>query len=309
MALPQQTLASRPAALSGNLAGILAMVASSAFFIINDVLVKIAGADLPVGEILFIRGAMAVVLVAAFAFATGAFRITRSLATWPLAVRTAGEIGATCCFVFGLMHMPIAETFAITQFGPLLLTAASAVFLGERVGWRRWSAAVAGLAGVLMILSPGSEAFSWYALLPMASVFFGVVRDLATRRMAAEVPSVMLAVVTAGCVMLAGLAQAPFQDWRAAATESILELLAAAAFLAAGYVSVIFAVRSGELSAIAPFRYSSILFAIIAGLLVWGEMPDAIALTGMGIVTAAGLYTFMRERKLAALRHSEAGAE
>jgi drug/metabolite transporter (DMT)-like permease len=285
----------------------MAMIAASAFFIVNDVFVKISGAVLPVGEILFIRGAMAVVLVAAFALATGAFRLTSALATWPMVIRVLGEIGATCCFVFGLMHMPIAETFAITQFGPLLLTAASAVFLGERVGWRRWMAAVAGLAGVLMILRPGTDAFTTYALLPICSVFFGVVRDIATRRMAAEVPSVMLATITAGSIMLAGLAQAPFQEWQPAGPRVVIELLAAAVFLAAGYVAVIFAVRSGELSAIAPFRYSSILFAIIAGFLVWGELPDLIALLGMGIVTAAGIYTFMRERTLAAARRRQEG--
>lgn len=306
MALPRPTTASRTAA-AGSLPGIMAMIAASAFFIVNDVFVKISGAVLPVGEILFIRGAMAVVLVAAFALATGAFRLTSALATWPMVIRVLGEIGATCCFVFGLMHMPIAETFAITQFGPLLLTAASAVFLGERVGWRRWMAAVAGLAGVLMILRPGTDAFTTYALLPICSVFFGVVRDIATRRMAAEVPSVMLATITAGSIMLAGLAQAPFQEWQPAGPRVVIELLAAAVFLAAGYVAVIFAVRSGELSAIAPFRYSSILFAIIAGFLVWGELPDLIALLGMGIVTAAGIYTFMRERTLAAARRRQEG--
>ncbi len=283
---------------AGNARGMLAMIAAMALFVVNDVFVKLAGARLPVSEIMVLRGLVAVALLYALTRWMGALRPARMLVNGPVAGRVASEIASTTFFLFGLMSMPFAEANAILQFGPLLLTAAAALFLGEQVGWRRWLAALAGLLGVLLMVKPGTSQFTWYAMLPVLSVLSSVVRDLSTRRIDPAIPSLMLALTTALSITVAGCAIAVFQDWHRPLPEDLVGLAMAAALLAVGYLAVIVSVRTGELSVVAPFRYSIVIFALLAGYLVWGELPDQLSIVGMVVVTAAGLYTFLRERKL-----------
>ncbi len=283
---------------SGNARGMLAMIAAMALFVVNDVFVKLAGARLPVSEIMVLRGLVAAALLLMLARWMGALRPARMLLSAPVAGRVCSEIASTTFFLFGLMNMPFAEANAILQFGPLLLTASAALFLGEHVGWRRWLAALAGLIGVLLMVKPGTSQFTWYAILPVLSVLSSVVRDLSTRRIDTAIPSLMLALTTAVSITVAGCAIAVFQDWHRPLPEDLVGLATAAALLAVGYLAVVVSVRTGELSVVAPFRYSIVIFALLAGYLVWGELPDRLSIVGMVVVTAAGLYTFLRERKL-----------
>lgn len=283
---------------SGNARGMLAMIAAMALFVVNDVFVKLAGARLPVSEIMVLRGLVAAALLLMLARWMGALRPARMLLSAPVAGRVGSEIASTTFFLFGLMNMPFAEANAILQFGPLLLTASAALFLGEHVGWRRWLAALAGLIGVLLMVKPGTSQFTWYAILPVLSVLSSVVRDLSTRRIDTAIPSLMLALTTAVSITVAGCAIAVFQDWHRPLPEDLVGLATAAALLAVGYLAVVVSVRTGELSVVAPFRYSIVIFALLAGYLVWGELPDRLSIVGMVVVTAAGLYTFLRERKL-----------
>lgn len=299
----------RDGADAANARGIAAMLASMAAFTANDVCVKLASERVPLGEIIFLRNGFATLFLAAALFmayrsidavrsALGlqAIRSSPGLARL-LSWRMAGEVFATLLFLAALIRMPIADITAIGQFTPLAVTAAAAVFLNEPVGWRRWMAALAGLVGVLLIVRPGSTAFTPAALLALGSIGFVVLRDLATRLIpAAAMPTVTLTLMSASSVTVSGLLLMPFETWVRPLPGDFLLLMTAGFFLLGAYAFIIVAMRAGEVAVIAPFRYSVIIWAIAAGHLFWNELPDQISCAGIVIVIAAGLYTFHRER-------------
>jgi len=293
LTLPPQT-----AATQDNLRGILAMLAAMALFILNDMMIKLAGAQLPLGQLIFLRGLMASGLVLAWAGLSGALANWRRLAQGAVLWRTVGEIGATLLYLSALMLMPIGNITAILQVVPLAATAASALFLAEAVGWRRWSAATVGFLGTMLIVRPGMEGFNWASLLALSAVGFIVLRDLSTRWITREVPSLAVTAVAAVAVTVAGAGLGLSEDWIAVSAHDLALLAGAAVCLVGGYMTVIMAMRSGEVSAVAPFRYSIILWALIIGYAVWGEVPRAATLVGIAIVAAAGIYTFERETRL-----------
>lgn len=291
--LPPQT-----AATQDNLRGILAMLAAMALFILNDTLIKLAGAHLPLGQMIFLRGLMASAMVLAWAWLSGVLGQWRRLARGAVVWRTVGEIGTTLLYLSALMAMPIGNITAILQVVPLATTAASALFLAETVGWRRWTAAGSGFFGTLLIIRPGMEGFNWAALLALAAVAFIVLRDLSTRWVAREVSSLAVTAVAAVAVTLTGAGLGLAEDWVAVSGRDLALLAAAAICLTGGYLTVVVAMRSGEVSAVAPFRYSIIVWALVIGYLVWGEVPRAATFVGIAVVTAAGIYTFEREARL-----------
>lgn len=295
-AVPAAPAAAMPAAENANLRGIAAMVASMAAFVINDTCVKLASATLPIGEIITLRnGAATVYLAAAFAL-FGGLRMPPNPPVSLLAMRMIGEIASTLLFLVALVSLPLADLTAIAQFTPLALTAGAAVFLGERVGWRRWSATAAGLVGVAFIVRPGSTAFSPEGAMVLISIAFVVMRDLATRMISTAVPTLTLTLMSAVSGIVAGVVLLPFETWRLPHAHEAMLLAAAGLFLTFGYGLIIVALRTGDVGVVSPFRYCVIVFALLSGGLVWGHMPDGFAMFGIGIVCCAGLYTVHRER-------------
>jgi drug/metabolite transporter (DMT)-like permease len=168
------------------------------------------------------------------------------------------------------------------------------------VGWRRWLAISAGFVGVLVIIRPGLAGFSQFSLYALLSVVFFAVRDLATRRIPAQVPSAFVTFVTTVAVMvMGGFILFPLGGWTPMSAKGVTLLALAAVLVLIGYQCVIIALRSGDISAIAPFRYTALLWAILLGYLVFGDVPDAMMATGAAIIVLSGLYTFHRERRLA----------
>lgn len=272
------------------------MVASMASFIANDTLMKLAAQNLPTGEIVFIRNGIAsAIMLLALAVLVQPVQwslIPVRLVGW----RTLGEIGGTLLYLSALLRLPIADITAIGQFMPLAVTAAAAIFLHEPVGWRRWLAAIAGLVGVLIIVRPGTSAFTPAALLAIVSIAFFTLRDLVTRAISASVPTLHLTLISAVSVWATSFALAPFETWAQPAPGQMLLLACAAVFLLGGYSGIIVAMRSGEIGVVAPFRYAVILWAILSGYFVWGEVPDRETALGIAIVVGAGLYTVHREQ-------------
>jgi len=201
-------------------------------------------------------------------------------------------------FLSALVRMPMADVFGILQFLPLAVTAGAALFMGAHVGWRRWTATSIGLIGVLIIMRPGGSAFTPAALLAIVSVLFSAARDLLSRSVAPGVPPIVIVTTSAAVVTIASLAFTAVETWISPAPDAVLKLLGASAALLGGQYWLVAAMRAGEIGVVAPFRYSIILWAILAGFLVWGESPDPGAWIGIAIVTAAGLYTFWREQRL-----------
>ena len=284
-----------------NLRGIGFLLMSILAFILNDTLIKVVSARLPTGEIMVLRGGIALAIMLVLLVASGGHRHWRLALSPIVGWRTVGEVGATVLYLFALFHMPIANASAISQIVPLMTTAAAAMFLGEKVGWRRWVAIAIGFVGVMIIMRPGVAGFDAYSLAALASMAFVSMRDLVTRRLPLGISTLLVATVTAGAVMLSGAALGLAETWSRPNLEELSLLAVAACLLLVGYGTVILAMRHGEMGVMAPFRYAVILFAIALGYAVWGDVPDAYTIIGTAIVVATGLYTIHRERHVARL--------
>ena len=292
---------------AGNMRGIAAMLVSMVCFVLNDTLVKLASADLPLGELIFIRGLMASLAILLLAKAFGALPSPRRLLLPAVGLRLVGELGSTLFYLLALVSMQIANVTAILQAVPLAATVGAALFLGEPVGWRRWLAVSAGLVGVLLIVRPGLEGFNGASMFALVSILFIVLRDLSTRRIPTAVHTLALTAVTAVTVTLMGLAMMPFAELKLPSGYDLLLLAAAAVLLNAGYYFIVIAMRTGEMAVIAPFRYSIVIWALLIGFVVWGDIPALPAIAGIVIVSVAGIYTFFRERAVKAAK-AAAGA-
>jgi drug/metabolite transporter (DMT)-like permease len=291
-----------------NFRGILAMLACCLFFILNDTLVKAVGDGLPLGQIIALRGVVSTAVVLLFAWHAGLIPRLAGHLDKRIALRTVGEVGATFLYLSALLHMPIANISAIAQAAPLVITAAGALFLGERVGPRRWTAVAVGFAGILVIVRPGAEGFNAWALVAFGSVLLVVLRDVVTRTIPQTTPTLAIATITSTAVMLSGFALGATETWQPVSLEQAAMIAGSAIFLLLGFVTVIIAMRSGDVAIVAPFRYAFIPYAILIGWLVWGDVPDAVTAVGIVIVVATGVYTFYRERKVHAAGRPEVAA-
>ena len=273
------------------------MAVAMAAFTMNDAITKTVTSEMNFGEVILLRGMFAVVLIAALAYQQRAIRPLRTLIMKPVALRVAGEVGGTLSFLAAIANLPLANTAAIFQALPLAITLGAAVIFREPVGWRRWLAITAGFIGVLIIVRPGFEGFNLFSLLALVAVVFCAVRDLATKRIPADIPSLFITLLTTITVTMAGaLVLFPLGGWATPSGRSLALLGLAAVLLLIGYQCVIMALRVGDISAVAPFRYSALLWALLLGYLVFGDVPDALMVTGASIIVLSGLYAFYRER-------------
>lgn len=282
------------------------MAVSMAVFTMNDTITKAVSSEMNFGQMMLVRGVVAIGLIAALAWHQGALRPLRTLMMKPVALRVIGEVGGTISFLAAIVHLPLANTAAIFQALPLAVTLGAALIFSEPVGWRRWSAIAVGFLGVLVIVRPGLAGFNEFSLFALVSVVFCAVRDLATRRIPAQVPSLFITLLTTVTVTLAGAAILfPLGGWTPPSSRGLGLLTLAAVLLLVGYQCVIMALRTGDISAVAPFRYSALLWAMLLGYVVFGDVPDTMMVTGATIIVASGLYAFYRER----IRHRALAAE
>lgn len=266
-------------------------------FVLGDSFVKAASHHLGMGQIILVRGLIASVLIAALTLQRGAMRPLRSVLQPMVGLRVVGEIGATFFYILALAQIPLANVSAIQQALPLAVTMGAALFLGESVGWRRWLAIGVGFLGVMVIVRPGMEGFSIYSVSVLVCVLFCTVRDLSTSRIPAELPPLFLSTVTAVLVTVFGAAIiVPVGGWKPLDWYLLSLLAAAAVTLLVGYQFLIRAMREGDISFAAPFRYTALLWAMVLGVLVFGELPDMATVVGAAIIIASGIYALYRER-------------
>jgi drug/metabolite transporter (DMT)-like permease len=281
-----------------NLLGIAAVVGAGAAMISSDAFLRGAVSEIGLGAAIAGRATLACLFLTLVALSQRAIWSHPGLTSPPMRFRIAGEVGAGLLFNAALQRMPIADATAILQFIPLVTTVAAARLFAERVGWQRWLAAVAGLIGVFLILKPGTAGFTWWSLLAVGAMLCMSIRDLATSRIDSTTPTLPIGAVSAGFAALSGLVLLPLTPLTAPGPAALAMILGAATCMAAGFICLVIAMRSAEMSALAPFRYCVILWAILIGIFAWGEVPDPIAVIGILIVIAAGLVTFARERRL-----------
>lgn len=286
--------------MSENLRGSLMMIAAMAAFTANDTCMKAITETVPLFQAIVLRGALTMLALALIAPRLGGLRLRFSRGdTHAIGWRTLGEVAGTVTFLLALRHMPLANLSAIMQSLPLAVTLAAALVFRQTFGWRRMGAILVGFVGVLLIVRPGTEGFDRWSVLGLASVGFVVLRDLATRTLSREVPSVAVAFVSALAVTLMGLVVVPFDGWIAPSPATVGLVALAAVFLVMGYLFVVMATRVGDVGVVAPFRYTALVFALILGWLAFGQFPDGLTLIGSAIVVATGIYAFHRERRLA----------
>lgn len=280
---------------SNNTRGIIAMLVAMASFACGDSLMKLASVAIPTGELIFLRSSVIASVSALTALLTGAFQHSWRLLSPAMAIRALSDVSGSMAFQSALARMAFADLVAIIQLNPLMVTAASAVFLSERVGWRRWAATAVGLAGVLLIIRPGTSAFTWWSLVAILSVICSTTRDVSTKVIDRAVPGTLIMMFSSAVVVLGGAALSLVETWTFPAPFVLLLVIGAGVFSLVGQLAVIIAVRTGDLSAVAPFRYSILLWALVLGFVLWGYLPDLPTLGGMAIVAGAGLYSFRRE--------------
>jgi drug/metabolite transporter (DMT)-like permease len=276
------------------------MTLSMAGFAVEDMSVKAAARSLPVGEVVALCGFAGLSAFAAVAVARGEPPLPAAFLGRTMILRSAFEVGGRLFYALALALIPLSAASAILQAAPLVVVAGAALFFGEAVGWRRWTAVAVGFLGVLMILQPGLAGFDAPALFAVAGTVGFAARDLATRAAPRVLSNAQLGVAGFAMLAIAGVVILGISGgavWPDPAGAGFT--LAATAFGIAGYAALTAAMRTGEISVVTPFRYIRLLFALALGFVVFGERPDAMMLTGCAVIVASGLYTLLRARRLA----------
>ncbi len=281
---------------AGNRRGILAMSASMACFVANDALVKLVSESLPAAQLIFVRGLCATLLLLGVLHAMGAAGRLGALADRKVLLRAGFDAFATVTYLTSLFHLPIATATAINMATPLFITAFAVIAFHERVGPGRWLAIAAGFAGVLLIVQPRSEGFNAYALLCLAGTLLHAGRDLTTRIIDRSIPSIIITFSTALAVTLLTGVATLFAPWQPVGWLQLGLLAAASVLLSGGYFLVIVAMRAGEMSVVAPFRYIGLLFALVLGYVLWGDLPNGMAWLGIALMVGAGVVVLQGER-------------
>jgi S-adenosylmethionine uptake transporter len=272
------------------------MTAAMLGYVINDAFIKRAAEDLPLFQAIFLRGLVAVSLLFVLVRARGSAVSARTYLQRPILLRIAMETAGTVAYLLALTKVPIAGLTAVMQLVPIAVTFAAARLLREQVNVHRVAALVAGFVGVLFVIRPGSDDFSPWFLGGLAAVVLIVIRELATRRIPANVGGTAIALGTGVAITTMGGVVSVFDGWGRPEPSTVALLVAAACFLSLGYVASINSIRSGDISFSAPFRYTVLIFAIVLQIVVFGDVPDALTFVGSGIVGAAGLYALAHER-------------
>lgn len=275
----------------------LFMIASMAAFTMNDTLVKVVGGDVPLFQMVTLRGILASVLIYILAQRFGGVHFRLARGDWALiGLRCLGEVSATYFFLTALMHMPLANVTAVLQVLPLTVTLGAVLFFGESVGWKRAVAIAFGFAGMLLIVRPGPDGFSIYSLYALGAVACVTLRDLSTRRMSADVPSMTVTFLSAVSVCLAAAIASLGSPWQPVAAVDAGLIVLAGVCIAIAYLFSILVMRVGDISFTAPFRYTGLVWALVLGWFVFGDWPSNLTLLGGAIVVASGMFMFHREK-------------
>ena len=281
------------------------MMMSMACFAVEDTFIKLLSARLPATQILFSIGFGGALITLVLAIVLNVNLADKILLNKHVISRTIADLFGALSFTSAMVLIPMSLLASILQATPLFVTLGAAILLGEKVGWRRWSAIFIGFLGVIIILQPGYGSFQLASLLGLAADLCLALRDVVTRDMATEIPT--LTVTFYACIAMgsAGFIAYPFFGPPIMPTtyEAII-LICAAIIGLTGYFLLVLATRKGDVSVIAPFRYSRLLFSLGLASLILGEKLTLPILLGGLLVVSSGIYTFGRERRLVKIQKS-----
>lgn len=279
-----------------NLRGSMYMSLAMLGFATNDTIMKSFGGELNLGQVVFLRGLVATLAVGLLAVWMRQTRPLSVALSLPVLIRSLAEAAATFLFITALFKIPIADVSAVMQLMPLAITLGAAYFFGEKIGWRRITAIIVGFLAVLLIIKPGFGEFSIYSIYVLGAVCACVIRDLLTRRLATEIPSLFVTLITAIAVCAVFGAWSVFEGWKPITQVQLLLIAMCSVFVVIGYFFAVASMRIGEIGFVSPFRYLVLLFSVAGGILVYGEIPDIYTIAGSLIIVAAGTYTLYREQ-------------
>lgn len=276
------------------------MVVAMALFAVEDALFKSVAPGLPPGEATLIFGCTGTLLYILLTLRAREPVLHPAILRRPLLIRTGFEIVGRLFFALSLAYTPLSVTSSILQAAPLVVTAGAALILQEQVGARRWIAMAVGFLGVLMILRPTPDAFRADALLAVAGMIGFAMRDLYTRASPPAVSTNQLGVLGFAVIIVAGLVMLPFDPAppRLPSGTELGRLLLTGLVGVTAYTALTRAMRTGEISVVAPFRYSRLLVALFFAFLFFGERPDLWTLAGGALIVCSGIYTLIRSGRV-----------
>ena len=282
-----------------NLRGIFLMCLAMAGFALEDMIIKLAAAEIPTGQVVVTLGLIGAGVVGAIARRQGHRLWSMEGLRGASMIRIPAELLGAICFVSAITLTPLSSASAILQATPLLVALGGAIFLKERVGWRRWSAILVGLCGVLIIVRPGASAFEPLSILAVLAAIALATRDLAIKAAPPSLPSAIMAFQGTLVFGAGGLVLLAIGPPVVSPTPLVWGYLIIAGFLGVlAYFSIITAIRIADVALVSPFRYTRLLFALVIGITVFGERPDALTYVGAAIVIFSGLYTLYREQRM-----------
>lgn len=286
--------------MTGQTRGILWMSASVVVFIFNDALIKLAAETMPAIQAIGLRGVFATLWCGLALLLSGAWRQVPTITHRSVLARGVLEASASTFYLVALFHIPFAIATAVNMSTPLFLAILAVVVLREDVRWRRWCAIALGFAGVLMVIQPRpGDANLWTWVVVFAS-FLGASRDILGRYVPRHVPSLVVSLGSALALAFVGCAWTTVVGWQPMSPRGVGLVAASSLLLAIGYQTLMLALRSkAEISVMGAFRYGSVLWALVIGFVVWGDLPNELALAGIVVVVASGLYILRRQRERA----------
>lgn len=276
------------------------MIGSMAAFAFEDVFVKAASTTLPISQILMIFGFGGAIVFACAALINKEPLFVRDVFSPPMRVRAVFEIGGRLFYVLAISLSPLSAATVILQATPLVVVAGAALIFGEKVGWRRWTAIFIGLIGVVVIIRPGADSFSFLSILAVIGMIGFAGRDLASRAAPKTLSTAILGLYGFISVVVAG---GLFSFWERepfVLPDMNIALVLGGSIIAGvtGYTCLMKAMRTGEVSAVTPFRYSRLLFGIACGVLLFGETLNYTMVIGSGLIVVSGLFIVSRSKKI-----------
>lgn len=282
-----------------NLSGSLWMIAAMAIFAIEDAFIKAASVTVPIGQVLIIFGSGGAILFALIAWAKQESLRNPDVLSKPMRVRVGFEIMGRLFYVLAIALIPLSAATVILQATPLVVVGGAAIFFGEKVGWRRWTAIFVGLAGVLVIIQPGTDSFSALSILALIGMFGFAGRDLASRAAPKSLSANVLGFYGFLSVVVAGVAYAVWEGvpfvWPEAQTSVYLIGSIMAGVVA--YACLMTAMRTGEVSTVTPFRYTRLIFGITLGVILFGEEISAAMVAGSALIVVSGLFILWQSKR------------
>jgi drug/metabolite transporter (DMT)-like permease len=278
--------------------GPLFMVMATGSYVINDTMMKIATEGLPPYEVLALRGVFATVWGFMLLAVLGQLRNVPQALTFPVLTRNGLELCAILGFILALANMPIADVNALGQITPMLVLVGASLFFRERLGPTTWALIALGFCGALLVAQPTGAGISVYAALALSNAVFSAMRDLASRRVPSTVPGIVVAFGASFVVLFgATVMHVLLEETVMPQMHHLLLLAGSGLFLFAGHFLIFMAYRIGPTGTVAPFYYFFTFWAIVSGLVVFGEFPNALAVTGIVLVVATGLAIVLLDRR------------